>query len=104
MSIKNDRWIIEQAEKGMIEPFSPKQVKQEGSNSLISYGVSSYGYDVRCAREFKIFTNVHASVIDPKAFDPNSFVAVEKDICIIPPKQFWLLLGPLSTSKYPVMC
>jgi len=90
MSIKNDRWIIEQAEKGMIEPFSPKQVKQEGSNSLISYGVSSYGYDVRCAREFKIFTNVHASVIDPKAFDPNSFVAVEKDICIIPPNSFAL--------------
>lgn len=90
MSIKNDRWIIEQAQKGMIEPFSEKQVKQEGSRSLISYGVSSYGYDVRCAREFKIFTNVHASVIDPKSFDPNSFVAVEKDICIIPPNSFAL--------------
>ena len=69
MSIKkkNDRWIIEQAQKGMIEPFSDRQVKQQGDASLISYGVSSYGYDVRCAREFKIFTNVHASVIDPKA-------------------------------------
>ena len=90
MSIKNDRWIIEQAQKGMIDPFSEKQVKQEGSRSLISYGVSCYGYDVRCAREFKIFTNVHASVIDPKSFDPNSFVAVEKDICIIPPNSFAL--------------
>ncbi|MAV29153.1 MAG: dCTP deaminase [Legionellales bacterium] len=90
MSIKNDRWIIEQAEKGMIEPFSASQVKQKGSESLISYGVSSYGYDVRCAREFKIFTNVHAAVIDPKAFDPNSFVTIEKDICIIPPNSFAL--------------
>jgi dCTP deaminase len=90
MSIKNDRWIIEQAQKGMIEPFSDRQVKQKGKTSLISYGVSSYGYDVRCAREFKIFTNVHASVIDPKSFDPNSFVAVEKDVCIIPPNSFAL--------------
>ena len=90
MSIKNDRWIIEQAKKGMIEPFSASQVKQKGNESLISYGVSSYGYDVRCAREFKIFTNVHAAVIDPKAFDPDSFVTVEKDICVIPPNSFAL--------------
>ena len=90
MSIKNDRWIIEQAKKGMIEPFSEKQIKQDGEKSLISYGVSSYGYDVRCAREFKIFTNIHASVIDPKSFDPNSFVEIEKDICIIPPNSFAL--------------
>lgn len=90
MSIKNDRWIIEQAQKGMIAPFSDKQIKQEGPKSLISYGVSSYGYDVRCAREFKIFTNVHASVIDPKSFDPNSFVTIERDVCIIPPNSFAL--------------
>lgn len=90
MSIKNDRWIIEQAKNGMIAPFSDSQVKQKGAESLISYGVSSYGYDVRCAREFKIFTNVHAAVIDPKAFDPNSFVTVEKDICVIPPNSFAL--------------
>ncbi len=71
---------------GMIEPFADAQVRQ----GVISYGVSSYGYDMRVAREFRIFTNVHSPVVDPKAFDPNSFVEVEGDHCIIPPNSFAL--------------
>ncbi|MES2211743.1 MAG: dCTP deaminase [Pseudomonadota bacterium] len=92
MSIKSDRWIRRMAEEqGMIEPFEPKQVRtRDGSPGIISYGTSSYGYDVRCAREFKIFTNVHSSIVDPKNFDKNSFVDVEGDVCIIPPNSFAL--------------
>ena len=87
MSIKSDRWIRRMAEaRAMIEPFADAQVRQ----GVISYGVSSYGYDMRVAREFRIFTNVHSPVVDPKAFDPNSFVEVEGDHCIIPPNSFAL--------------
>jgi dCTP deaminase len=87
MSIKSDRWIRRMAqETGMIEPFADRQVR----DGCISYGVSSYGYDMRVAREFKIFTNVLNSIVDPKHFDPHSFVEFEGDICIVPPNSFAL--------------
>ena len=73
MSIKNDRWIREQAIKGMIEPFEPGQVRYQNDEKIVSYGTSSYGYDVRCAREFKIFTNINSTIVDPKNFDEKSF-------------------------------
>ena len=83
--IKNDRWIREMAEKGMIKPFESNQVKKG-----ISYGVSSYGYDFRISREFKVFTNLNSIIVDPKKFDHNSFVDIECDECIIPPNSFAL--------------
>jgi dCTP deaminase len=87
MSIKSDRWIREMALKHeMISPFSEKQVRQ----GVISYGLSSYGYDLRVADEFKIFTNVNSTIVDPKNFDEKSFVTVQTDICIIPPNSFAL--------------
>ena len=86
MTIQNDRWIIEQAKLGMIEPFEDSQVRE----GVISYGVSSFGYDMRVASEFKIFTNVLSSIIDPKNFDPKSFVEFEGDVCIVPPNSFAL--------------
>ena len=90
MSIKNDLWITQQAKKGMIEPFVSQQIKEENGKKKISYGVSSYGYDVRVSREFKIFTNVHSAVVDPKKFDKRSLVEMESDVCIIPPNSFAL--------------
>ncbi|MCA1798790.1 MAG: dCTP deaminase [Xanthomonadaceae bacterium] len=91
MSIKSDKWIRRMAaEHGMIEPFEPGQVRENGAGKIVSYGTSSYGYDVRCADEFKIFTNVYSSVVDPKAFDSSSFVDVQSDCCIIPPNSFAL--------------
>lgn len=91
MSIKSDRWITRMAtEQNMIYPFVGKQVKQEESNKKISYGVSSYGYDVRCSNEFKIFTNINTAIVDPKNFDPNSFVDIVSNVCIIPPNSFAL--------------
>lgn len=91
MSIKSDSWIIHMAEStGMIEPFSARQVRNNEHGRVISYGVSSYGYDVRCAREFKIFTNINSAIVDPKAFSAASFVDVEADVCIIPPNSFAL--------------
>ena len=86
MTIKNDRWIIEQAKNGMIEPFENSQVRE----GVISYGVSSFGYDMRVAPEFKIFTNVLNSIVDPKHFDPKSFVEFSGDVCIVPPNSFAL--------------
>ena len=79
MAIKSDRWIREMSEKhGMIEPYAENQVRfDENGEKLISYGVSSYGYDVRCAREFKVFTNVHSAIVDPKNFDDRSFIDIE---------------------------
>lgn len=74
----------------MIDPFEPGQVKQDGYGRVISFGTSSYGYDVRCADEFKIFTNTRSTIVDPKNFDENSFVDVQSDICIIPPNSFVL--------------
>jgi dCTP deaminase len=91
MSIKSDKWIRRMAaEQGMIEPFAPGQVRAEGGRKIISYGTSSYGYDVRCAREFKIFTNINSTIVDPKQFDAKSFVDVSADVCIIPPNSFAL--------------
>ncbi len=92
MSIKSDRWIRQMsAEHGMIEPYAESQVRfDENNHKVISYGVSSYGYDVRCAREFKVFTNVYSATVDPKNFDENSFVDIEADVCIIPPNSFAL--------------
>jgi len=90
MSIKNDRWITEMATKHkMIEPFESSQVR----SGVISYGVSAYGYDMRVAREFKIFTNVLSSIVDPKNFDPKSFVTFEGDVCIVPPNSFALAMS-----------
>ena len=91
LTIKSDRWIREMAEtKGMIEPFEAGQVRQKGDERLISYGTSSYGYDVRCSREFKVFTNINSATVDPKNFDEGSFVHVESDVCVIPPNSFAL--------------
>ncbi len=78
------------AEHGMIEPFEPGQVRANGDGRLISYGTSSYGYDIRCANEFKIFTNINTTIVDPKNFDPQSFVDVAASVCIIPPNSFAL--------------
>jgi dCTP deaminase len=91
MSIKSDRWIRRMAqEHGMIEPFAPEQVRKNGDGKIVSFGTSSYGYDVRCSREFKIFTNINSTIVDPKNFDSGSFVDVEADVCIIPPNSFAL--------------
>ncbi len=95
MSIKSDKWIRHMAETtGMIEPFEPGQVRSRdlngASQKIISYGTSSYGYDIRCAPEFKVFTNIHSTVVDPKNFDAKSFVDFHDDVCIIPPNSFAL--------------
>jgi dCTP deaminase len=87
MAIKADKWIRKMAlEHGMIEPFVDDQVR----TGVVSYGLSSYGYDIRVADEFKVFTNINSTVIDPKAFDPRSFVDVQADMCIVPPNSFAL--------------
>ena len=92
MSIKSDKWIKDMSiNHEMIKPFSEDQVRLDDSgNKLISYGVSSYGYDVRCSNEFKVFTNIHSAVVDPKSFDEKSFVDINSDVCIIPPNSFAL--------------
>ena len=90
MTIKSDRWIRRMAAQGMIEPFDAEQVRFVDGRKIVSYGTSSYGYDVRCANEFKIFTNINSTIVDPKAFDPQSFVDVAADVCIIPPNSFAL--------------
>ena len=93
MSIKSDTWIRRMAlEHRMIEPFVDEQVR----SGVISYGVSSYGYDVRVGDDFKVFTNVFNTVVDPKNFDPKSFVDIKADVCIIPPNSFALA----STIEY----
>jgi len=85
--IKSDRWIRRQAlEKGMIKPFEDRQVRKGG----ISFGLSSYGYDIRIADEFKIFTNINTTIVDPKAFDPHSFVDYQGEVALIPPNSFAL--------------
>jgi dCTP deaminase len=87
MSIKSDRWIRSMAEHhGMIEPFAGSQVR----SGVVSYGLSSYGYDMRVADEFRIFTNVRSSIVDPKAFSDDSFVEFQGDVCIVPPNSFAL--------------
>src|SRR5271166_1367932 len=90
MTIKSDRWIRRMAAQGMIEPFEPGQVRSVGGERIVSYGTSSYGYDIRCAAEFKIFTNINSTIVDPKAFDPASFVDFRGPVCIIPPNSFAL--------------
>ncbi|MFQ5582657.1 MAG: dCTP deaminase [Mariprofundaceae bacterium] len=92
MSIKSDTWIRRMAnEHGMIEPFVDGQIKKtEGGDGMVSYGLSSYGYDVRCADEFKIFTNINSAIVDPKDFCPSSFVDFKGGVCIIPPNSFAL--------------
>ncbi|NMG32985.1 dCTP deaminase [Azoarcus sp. TTM-91] len=91
MSIKSDKWIRRMAEQeGMIEPFAPELVRTSGGEKIVSYGTSSYGYDVRCANEFKIFTNINSTIVDPKAFDERNFVNFTGDVCIIPPNSFAL--------------
>ena len=77
-------------ERGMIEPYVPHQIASVEEKRIVSYGTSSYGYDVRCSTEFKIFTNINAAVIDPKAFDDSSFIEFHGDVCIIPPNSFVL--------------
>jgi len=87
MSIKSDRWIREMPQKhGMIEPFGDSQVRA----GVVSYGLSPYGYDIPVADEFKVFTNINTTVIDPKSFDPRSFVDIKADVCIVPPNSFAL--------------
>jgi dCTP deaminase len=87
MPIKSDRWIRRMAlEHRMIEPFVDDQVR----SGVVSYGLSSYGYDIRVADEFKVFTNINNTVIDPKNFDPRSFVDIQSDVCIVPPNSFAL--------------
>jgi dCTP deaminase len=93
MGVHNDEWIRRMAlEQKMIEPFSEGQIRKSDADGrkLISYGVSSYGYDMRVSREFKVFTNVYNTIVDPKAFDERSMVPIETDVCIIPPNSFVL--------------
>ena len=91
MSIKSDKWLRRMVDRHqMIEPFEPGQVKEVNGERVISFGTSSYGYDIRCAREFKIFTNINSAIVDPKGFDSSSFVDIEADECIIPPNSFAL--------------
>jgi deoxycytidine triphosphate deaminase len=97
MSIKSDRWIRRMAAAhGMIEPFSAEQVRVANGHKIVSYGTSSYGYDVRCADDFKIFTNINSTIVDPKSFDEKSFVDFKGPVCIIPPNSFALA----STVEY----
>ena len=91
MSIKSDKWIRRMAaQHGMIEPFEAGQVREAAGQKIVSYGTSSYGYDVRCSDEFKIFTNINSTIVDPKAFDAKSFVDYKGAVCIIPPNSFAL--------------
>lgn len=97
MTIKSDKWIRQMVkDHGMIEPFEPGQVRETEGRKIISYGTSSYGYDIRCSNKFKLFTNINSTIVDPKNFDPASFVEVEGDHCIIPPNSFALA----STVEY----
>jgi len=91
MTIKSDKWIRRMAQEGkMIEPFEPQQVRKSGDDKTISHGTSSYGYDVRCSSEFKVFTNIYSAMVDPKNFTSQSFVDITSDVCIIPPNSFAL--------------
>jgi len=100
MSIKSDRWITKMSKQhGMIEPFADRQVRE----GVISYGVSSYGYDMRVAPEFKIFTNALSAVVDPKRFDPKSFVEFTGDVCIVPPNSF-ALASSVEYFRIPRNC
>ena len=104
MSIKSDRWIRRMAEQhGMIEPYEPGQVKEAEGGRIVSYGTSSYGYDVRCSREFKVFTNINSTIVDPKHFDPKSFVDMRRT-CIIPPNSFALARTVSISASCATLC
>ena len=91
MTIKSDKWIKEMAmHHNMIKPFQEDQVKTNNGDKIVSYGTSSYGYDVRCADEFKVFTNINSTMVDPKNFDDKSFIDIKSDVCTIPPNSFAL--------------
>ena len=91
MTIKSDKWIRKMAkEQEMITPFEPKMIREKEGEKIVSYGTSSYGYDIRCAPEFRVFTNINSTIVDPKSFDPKSFVEFNGDHCIIPPNSFAL--------------
>ena len=91
MTIKSDRWIKKMSEQhGMISPFEPNMIREKEGEKIVSYGTSSYGYDIRCASEFRVFTNINSTIVDPKAFDPKSCVEFNGDNCIIPPNSFAL--------------
>lgn len=92
MTIKSDKWIISKFGEALISPWRSSLVNKNNNNeNLVSYGISSYGYDVRCGNEFKIFTNINSAIVDPKAFTEDSFVTVNTDdYCIIPPNSFAL--------------
>lgn len=91
MSILSDKWIkYNSINNNMIEPFSPTQVREDERGKIISYGLSSYGYDARVSNEFKVFTNINSAIVDPKNFSNDSFVDVKSDVCTIPPNSFAL--------------
>jgi dCTP deaminase len=91
MSIKSDKWIRTMAtEHGMIDPYEAGQVKEVEGKRIVSYGTSSYGYDIRCADEFKLFTNINSTIVDPKEFDEKNFVDIKGASVIIPPNSFAL--------------
>ncbi len=91
MTIKADKWIRRMAaQHRMIEPFEPGQGREVDGKRIVSYGTSSYGYDIRCSADFKIFTNINSTIVDPKNFDEKSFVDFSGDVCIIPPNSFAL--------------
>jgi len=91
MSIKSDKWIRRMVgQHNMIEPFEAGQMRNNEGGKIVSYGTSSYGYDIRCSNEFKVFTNINSAIVDPKNFAPESFVDVKSDVCIIPPNSFAL--------------
>jgi dCTP deaminase len=91
MALKSDQWIRRMAlERRMIEPFEAGQVKEVAGKQVVSYGTSSYGYDIRCSTEFKIFTNINSTIVDPKNFDEKNFVDYRGEVCIIPPNSFAL--------------
>ena len=94
MSLQPDSWIKEMAEKNeMIEPFVDHLVREENGKKVISYGLSSYGYDLRVSNQFKVFTNINYSLVDPKGFTENEFIHVEADECIVPPNSFALAVS-----------
>ncbi|MEI8300616.1 MAG: dCTP deaminase [Chlamydiota bacterium] len=94
MTLQSDRWIKEMARNhGMIEPFADSQIKEVDNRRVISYGLSSYGYDLRVGKQFKVFTNIYNTMVDPKNFQPDAFVDMEGDYCIIPPNSFALAMS-----------
>lgn len=94
--VRSDMWIRMMAGRGMIQPFAAGQIREKNGKRIISYGTSSYGYDARVGRKFRIFTNINSTMVDPKDFDRRNFIEVDGDYCIIPPNSFALA----STVEY----